>query len=187
MLALRAAELAELNWPAAAIAAELERVRDQSGVFLTVDKFDNLLRSGRVSRGKAWIGGLLDVKPILSLDTAGRVVPVDRARGREALIGRVSRSSRQLQPRPKKHPVRRGPRGGADVARRVRDALVAAYQPRTVSCRSRPGCSAHVGEGAWAVFMVRRRRRRPPASRVTREPLLPRCAPRPGGRRPEGP
>ena len=83
MLALRAAELAESDWPAAAIATELERVRDQSGVFLTVDKFDNLLRSGRVSRGKAWIGGLLDVKPILSLDAAGRVVPIDRARGRK--------------------------------------------------------------------------------------------------------
>ena len=154
MLALRAAELAELNWPAAAIAAELERVRDQSGVFLTVDKFDNLLRSGRVSRGKAWIGGLLDVKPILSLDTAGRVVPIDRARGREALIGRVlSLLEAQLQPRPKQ--IRFGVvhAEAPDVARRVRDALVAAYQPRDCFVSLATGVlGTHVGEGAWAVF-----------------------------------
>ena len=36
-------------------------------MLLTVDRYDNLLRSGRVSRGKAWIAGMLDVKPILSL------------------------------------------------------------------------------------------------------------------------
>ena len=29
----------------------------QSGMLLTVDRYDNLLRSGRVSRGKAWIAG----------------------------------------------------------------------------------------------------------------------------------
>ena len=53
------------------IAAELERVRGQSGMLLTVDRYDNLLRSGRVSRGKAWLAGMLDVKPILSLDAVG--------------------------------------------------------------------------------------------------------------------
>ena len=65
LLALRAAELAESGWAAPEIAAELRRVRRQSGCFVTVDRFDNLLRSGRVTRGKAWLAGMLDVKPIL--------------------------------------------------------------------------------------------------------------------------
>jgi uncharacterized protein len=89
MLALRGAELAEAGWPAAEIAAELERVRGQCGMLLTVDRYDNLLRSGRVSRGKAWIAEMLDVKPILSIDPAGRIVPVDRVRGRDQLVPRV--------------------------------------------------------------------------------------------------
>ena len=49
MLALRGAELAEAGWTGAEIAGELERVRGQSGMLLTVDRYDNLLRSGRVS------------------------------------------------------------------------------------------------------------------------------------------
>lgn len=154
MLALRAAELAEQGWPADAIATEIERVRDQSGVFLTVDKFDNLLRSGRVSRGKAWLGGLLDVKPILSLDAAGRVVPIDRARGREQLIGRVlSLLEARLQPRPKQLRFGVVHAEAPDVAKRVRDALVAAYQPRDCFVSLATGVlGTHVGEGAWAVF-----------------------------------
>jgi hypothetical protein len=154
MLALRGAELAEQDWPAEAIAQELERVRDQSGVFLTVDKFDNLLRSGRVSRGKAWLGGLLDVKPILSLDGGGKVVPVDRARGREQLVAKVlALLDQRLQPRPKQ--VRFGVvhAMAPEVAERVRNALVSVYQPRDCFVTLATGVlGTHVGEGAWAVF-----------------------------------
>ena len=67
LLALRAAELAEAGWPAEAIVEEVQRVRRQSGVFVTVDKFDNLLRSGRVTRGRAWLAGMLDLRPVLSM------------------------------------------------------------------------------------------------------------------------
>lgn len=114
MLALRAAELAEPGWPAAEIAEELRRVRTQSGIFLTVDRYDNLIRSGRVSRGKAWLGGMLDVRPVLSLDAAGRVVPLDRVRGRENVVPRVlSLIEKQLSPRPEVIQIRRGARGRA--------------------------------------------------------------------------
>src|SRR6185503_9521338 len=102
LLALRGAELAEAGWSGGDVARELERVRGQSGMLLTVDHYDNLLRSGRVSRGKAWLAGMLDVKPILSLDTTGRIVPVERVRGREAVVSRMlALVEKSLTPKPK--------------------------------------------------------------------------------------
>ncbi len=154
MLALRGAELAEAGWPGAEIAVELERVRGQAGMLLTVDRYDNLLRSGRVSRGKAWIAGMLDVKPILSLDQAGRVVPVDRVRGRDQLVPRVlALLEKRLTPRPRV--VRFGVvhTEAPEMAERVRTALVAAYQPRDCFVTLATGVlGTHVGEGAWAIF-----------------------------------
>ena len=154
MLALRGAELAESGWPAAEIAAELERVRGQAGMLLTVDRYDNLLRSGRVSRGKAWIAGMLDVKPILSLDPEGRVVPVDRVRGREQLVPRVlALLEKRLTPRPRV--VRFGVvhTEAPEMAERVRTALIAAYRPRDCFVTLATGVlGTHVGEGAWAIF-----------------------------------
>jgi len=154
MLALRGVELAESGWSGAAIARELERVRGQSGMLLTVDRFDHLLRSGRVSRGKAWIAGMLDVKPILSLDREGRVIPVDRVRGREQLIPRVlALLEQRLTPRPSV--VRFGVvhTGALEAAERVRTALVAAYQPRDCFLTLATGVlGTHVGPGAWAIF-----------------------------------
>jgi hypothetical protein len=152
--ALRAAELAESGWPARDILTELRRIRTQSGCFLTVDRFDNLLRSGRVTRGKAWIAGMLDVKPILSLDEWGAIVPVDRVRGRANLVPRVlSLLERRLAPRP--NAVRFGivHAEAPEAAERLRAALVAAYAPKDCFVALATGVlGAHVGFGAWAVF-----------------------------------
>jgi hypothetical protein len=51
LLALRGAELAASGWTGSRIAEELRRIRVNSGMLLTVDRYDNLLRSVR-SRGK---------------------------------------------------------------------------------------------------------------------------------------
>ncbi len=153
LLALRGAELAEAGWPAAAIAVELERVRSQSGMFLTVDVYDNLIRSGRVSRGKAWLGGLLDIKPIIEVDLTGRLQPVDRVRGSDQVVPRVlARLTERLTPRPKSIRFGIAHAEAPEVAERVRVALQAAFRPREILVGSATGVLAtHVGPGAWAV------------------------------------
>jgi len=153
LLALRAAELAEAGWLAPRIVAELTRIRQQSGLLVTVDRFDNLLRSGRVSRGKAWLAGMLDVKPILELDQEGRVVPVARVRGRDRLIPKVlSLLEERLTPKPTA--VRFGivHAEAPEAALRIQQALVAAYRPRDCFVSLATGVlGTHVGPGAWAV------------------------------------
>ncbi len=154
MLALRGAELAESGWPASEIVRELERLRGQSGFFLTVDTYENLLRSGRVSRGKAWLAGMLDVKPILTLDEAGKLGPVDRARGREALFRRVLQLvDRQLTPRPRVVRFGIAHAEAPEVAERLRAALIAAFSPKDCFLSLASGVlGTHAGPGAWAVF-----------------------------------
>ncbi len=154
LLALRAAELIEEGRSIGEIHQELVRVRDQSGGFFTVDVFDNLLRSGRVSRGRAWLGGLLDIKPILEVNREGRVVPLDRVRGREHLVPRVLKHlDKRLTPQPSSLRLGIAHAGAADIAERLRDDLVTRYAPRT--CVVSPVTAAigvHVGPGAWGIF-----------------------------------
>ena len=154
MLALRGAELIEAGWDADAIAAELTRVRDQSGGFFTVDIFDNLLRSGRVGRGRAWLGTLLDVKPILEVNSEGRVVPLDRVRGREALIPRVLRHlDRRLTPRPARFRIGIVHVHAPDVADRLRADIETRYRPRDCFVSEvTAALGVHTGPGAWGIF-----------------------------------
>ncbi len=82
LLALKGAELAELGRSPREIVAELDRIRSRSGILFTVDTFDRLLASGRVGRGRALLGSVLGVKPILGLTREGVVEPVDKVLGR---------------------------------------------------------------------------------------------------------
>jgi uncharacterized protein len=154
LLALRGAELAAMGWSGTRIAAELTRLRARSGMLLTVDRYDNLLRSGRISRGKAWLAGMLDVKPILSFDGEGHVVPIERVRGRDNLEQRaLALLDERLTPRPRT--VRFGV-AHADTpaaAHRICAALTEKYHPQDCFVTLATGVlGTHVGPGAWGIF-----------------------------------
>jgi uncharacterized protein len=89
LLTLRAAELVEQGWTLDRLAPELTRIREQSGLLFTVANYDRLLASGRVGRGRAMLGTLLRIKPVLSIDLQGKVVPVARVVGARNVLPRV--------------------------------------------------------------------------------------------------
>ncbi len=96
---------------------------------------------------------MLDVKPILSLDADGRIVPVDRVRGRDQVVFRVlSLVERALTPRPKSLRFGIAHAEAPEIAERIRTALVAAYRPRDCFVSLATGVlGTHAGMGAWAV------------------------------------
>ena len=51
--------------------------------FFTVDDLWHLQRGGRVSAGKALVGTMLSVKPVLIINNEGKLVPVGKAKGRK--------------------------------------------------------------------------------------------------------
>ena len=156
LLVVRGVELATAGWQPGAIVRELERVRAQSGGFFTVDNFERLVRSGRVGRGRAWLGTKLNLKPVMSLTIEGRIEPVGRARGREGARKRLLELlDRALTPRPKGGALRLGVVHGdiPEFAETLRAELVGRYRP--VQCLVSPitpVIAAHAGIGAWGVF-----------------------------------
>jgi DegV family protein with EDD domain len=154
LLALRGAELAGLGWHGAQIASELTRLRSRCGMLLTVDRYDNLLRSGRISRGKAWLAGMLDVKPILSFDEQGQVVPIERVRGRENLEARaLALLEQRLTPRPERVRFGVAHADAPEAAERIRAALLRTYRPQDCFVTLATGVlGTHVGPGAWGIF-----------------------------------
>jgi DegV family protein with EDD domain len=154
LLALRGAELAAMGWSGTQVAAELTRLRSQCGMLLTVDRYDNLLRSGRISRSKAWLAGMLDVKPILSFDGEGKVVPIERVRGRENLEARaLALLDERLRPRPRRVRFGVAHADAPDAATRIREALIETYHPQDCFVTLASGVlGTHVGPGAWGIF-----------------------------------
>jgi DegV family protein with EDD domain len=88
MLALFAARMARRGLEAAVIVERLEAMRERIHVLFAVDTLDYLARGGRIGKGRALLGNLLGIKPILGV-VDGEVAAVDKVRGGRAVHPRL--------------------------------------------------------------------------------------------------
>ncbi|PKM72131.1 MAG: fatty acid-binding protein DegV [Firmicutes bacterium HGW-Firmicutes-16] len=65
--------------------------------WFTVDDLNHLKRGGRVSGAAAFVGTMLNIKPVLHVDDEGHLIPVDKIRGRrkslEELVARMEKTA----------------------------------------------------------------------------------------------
>ena len=54
----------------------------------TVEDLDYLAKGGRVSKASAFLGGLLNIKPLLNVED-GKLVPLEKIRGKKKLLHRI--------------------------------------------------------------------------------------------------
>ena len=157
LLVLKTTELAELAMPPDEIVKEVARIRDQSGIMFTIETFDRLLASGRVSRSKAFFGTLLNLKPILSIDREGRVAPRATAIGRKrVIVALLDAIAEDMGSKPEK--VRFGivHVGIPEILQEVRELVVARYgDVEILNAPVTPVIATHLGIGAWGLaYMV---------------------------------
>lgn len=62
------------------ILAELSENIDKTTAFIIVDDLDHLVKGGRLSNGAAILGNLLNIKPILRFDEAGKIIVYEKIR-----------------------------------------------------------------------------------------------------------
>ncbi len=55
----------------------------------TVDDLNHLHRGGRVSKTAAVIGTMINLKPILHVDNEGKLIPIDKIRGRKKSLSKL--------------------------------------------------------------------------------------------------
>src|SRR5690606_20602589 len=70
------------------IVAALRILVDRVVSLFTVEDLDYLAKGGRVSKASAFIGGLLNIKPLLHVED-GKLVPIEKYRGRKKVFQRM--------------------------------------------------------------------------------------------------
>jgi DegV family protein with EDD domain len=76
---MEAARLAKEGKSVEEIVERLDTIRENTKLFVVVDTLENLVKGGRIGKGKAMIGSLLNIKPIASLE-GGVYTPVTKVR-----------------------------------------------------------------------------------------------------------
>jgi DegV family protein with EDD domain len=90
---LAAAAAAQAGGDGEAVLARAVRAREELKMWFAIDTLEYLRRGGRIGGARAWIGGALKIKPILTLEE--EITPVERVRTRARSLERLRDYARQ--------------------------------------------------------------------------------------------
>ncbi len=71
------------------VADWVENNYKRSHGYFTVDDLNHLKRGGRISPAVAIVGTMMQVKPILAIDNNGKIISLEKAKGRKKAIHRI--------------------------------------------------------------------------------------------------
>lgn len=86
LLIHQAVALRDAARPIEEVVAWLEKNKLRLNHWFTVDDLNFLKRGGRLSGTMAFLGTILDIKPVLHVNMAGRLVPVTKVKGRKRAL-----------------------------------------------------------------------------------------------------
>ncbi|HDX9579144.1 DegV family protein [Bacillus cytotoxicus] len=82
---IEAAKMAQEGRSLEDILKRIEEVRKNTRLFVVVDTLENLVKGGRIGKGKAMIGSLLNIKPIASVED-GVLNPITKVRSQGQVV-----------------------------------------------------------------------------------------------------
>lgn len=124
--------------------------------WFTVEDLQYLQRGGRLSKGAALAGSLLNIKPVLHVDDEGRLVPVDKVRGRKRSLQALIDKFEHTAAEPKNEQLICISHGDcAEDAEFVRSQIAERFGvSRFVVNALDPVIGAHSGPGTMALFFI---------------------------------
>ena len=83
------------GWNMDAIQERLAKIREKTEVIYTLDTLEYLARGGRIGRVKALAGSMLNLKPVIRVDTDGKYSTVGNGRTLSKSIGMIADNMRE--------------------------------------------------------------------------------------------
>ena len=127
--------------------------------WFTVDDLFFLKRGGRVSAATAVMGTMLSIKPVMHVDNAGKLINVEKARGRKAAIEALLRNMRDSHTDIKDQPVFISHGDCLEDAQYLADRIKEEFGVEVaVIDYVGPVIGAHSGPGTLALFFYGKQR-----------------------------
>ena len=123
--------------------------------WIMADDLHHLRRGGRVSGAAAFVGTMLNVKPILTILTDGRVTPVIKVRGRHKAIEAIIKKMKEYNFDPAGQIVAVAHSDVPEFANRLKDAITNAFgKLEFLTNEIGPLIGCHTGPGTLAAAFI---------------------------------
>ncbi|MDK2804516.1 MAG: hypothetical protein PWR23_1520 [Peptostreptococcaceae bacterium] len=127
--------------------------------YFTVDDLNHLKRGGRMTSMTAFIGTALDIKPILHVNDEGKLIPLDKVRGRKKALKVLFNYLAELSENLEEQTVFIGHGDCIEDARYLESLIKEAYKVKEVIIHPiGPIIGSHTGPGAITLFFLGKHR-----------------------------
>ncbi|MFS0574510.1 DegV family protein [Sporosarcina sp. 179-K 3D1 HS] len=120
----------------------------------TVEDLDYLAKGGRVSKASAFIGGLLNIKPLLHVE-GGKLVPIEKHRGRKKVLRRMVDLIAERGSRLDQQVIAISHGDDENMANEVKATIEERFHPKSIEIHMiGSAIGAHAGPGTISVFFL---------------------------------
>jgi DegV family protein with EDD domain len=149
-----AARTAKAGGTLTEVLAAAERTRSRVKHIVGLDRLDNLARGGRIGAVSALLGGLLDLKVLLTVDPDGAFQPVARKRGKKAALNETMEFVRRGMGDATKGRFFVAHAMSPETAESLRDRIAQAYETVEIHIvEAGSAITTHTGTG-WGISFV---------------------------------
>jgi len=129
------------------IVAAIDAMKHQSRLFLVISQLDYLRKGGRISRGKGFIGGLMNLKPVAEV-IDGEIQVIQNARTQNAVVKLLTKEVAKMADDYKYLRIGISQADAMDLLEKIK-ASIEQYTDEKISINTTtPIVSTHTGPGA---------------------------------------
>ena len=123
--------------------------------WFTVDDLNHLYRGGRVSRTSAIFGSLLGIKPVLHVDDEGRLILMEKVRGRSASLKKLAEHMKETIIRPQEQTIFISHGDCLEDAKKLAEIIKDTVKVKDIMINPiGPVIGTHSGPGTVALFFI---------------------------------
>lgn len=155
LLAYYANEMLKAGASGDEVVSWLETNKQKMNHWFTVDDLGHLKRGGRVSGTAAFVGTLLDIKPILKVDDEGRLIPVSKVKGRKKSLKTLFEMLKENIESPEEQVIAISHGDCIEDAEYLKEMILKEYKVKDVIINHvGPVIGSHTGPGVVALFFM---------------------------------
>ncbi|MDP2945179.1 MAG: DegV family protein, partial [Atribacterota bacterium] len=155
LLVVEAAKLIQERFNLEEIINRLKIAADNVKIFISIPTLKYLMRSGRLNKTKGLLGILLNLKPILTVNSDGNIVEAAKVIGQKRVVHKTVDLAIQFAKRVKNPRFAITHVAAPELAQWYSDKIRTVFNPsKVIIAEASPALSVHIGIGGAAIAVL---------------------------------
>ncbi|EOW1897797.1 DegV family protein [Enterococcus faecalis] len=149
---IQAAKLAQAGAGVPEISAEIERVKQNTKLYIGISTLDNLVKGGRISRTTGLLSNIFNMKVVMDFENT-ELIPVAKGRGVKTFNKWFDELKSELSKIPNVRQIGISHADGLELANGFKEGLQAIFKDMDIPVlHTNPVIATHTGKNAFAIM-----------------------------------